>query len=86
MTECRQWRGWILVAAIVIGIALLALFVPHGHACGAPDWLAIVPVIFVGIISPLGHLSPVDNMPRGRLPGAPLLPALFRRPPPLGIA
>jgi len=56
MIQDRQRRGWILIAAIAIGIALLFMLLPHGHSGGSPDWLAILPILFVGVISPLSLL------------------------------
>jgi hypothetical protein len=81
MMETRQRRGWILIAAIAIGFALLLMLVPHGHA-GAADFVAILPLLLVGIISPLSLLSPLAYVYAGRVPEAPELPASFQRPPP----
>jgi len=81
----RQRRGWVLIAAIAIGIALVCLLVPHGHAGGA-DWLAILPLVFMGVISPLCLLAPLASEYIGRTPDAPALPALFQRPPPFRLA
>lgn len=85
MIQNRQRRGWFLVAAIAIGIALVLLLVPHSHS-GNADWLAILPILFVGLISPLSLLSPMAYMYLGRGPDAPVLPASFQRPPPFGLA
>ena len=85
MMQNRQRRGWVLIAAIAIGIALVCLLIPHGHSDGA-DWLAILPLLFAGVISPLSLLSPLDSEYVGRAPNAPALPSRFQRPPPLQIA
>jgi hypothetical protein len=85
MTQNRQRRGWLLIAAIAIGIALVCLLIPHGSSCSA-DWLAILPLIFVGVISPLSLLAPLADEYISRAPDAPALQALFQRPPPFQIA
>lgn len=85
MRQNRQRRGWILIAAIAIGIALVCLLIPQSHSGGA-DWLAILPLLLVGVISPLSLLAPLAFEYIGRLPGAPSLPTLFQRPPPFRLA
>lgn len=86
MNRNSQRRGWILIAAIAIGIALVCMVVPHGHSGGSPDWLAILPILFVGVISPLSLLSPLACAYAGRTPDAPALPSRFQRPPPFSRA
>jgi hypothetical protein len=86
MIQNRQRRGWPLIAAIAIGIALLCLLVPHGHAGDGADWLAILPLVFVGFISPLSLFAPLAYEYVGRVPDAPVLPASFQRPPPFRLA
>jgi hypothetical protein len=44
MREIRQRRGWVLIAAIAIGFALLLMLAPHGHS-GAADFVAILPLL-----------------------------------------
>ena len=83
MKLVNQRRGWILIAAIAIGLALLMMLVPHGHSGDSADWVAILPLLFVGIISPLGLLGPLASVYVGRIPEAPSLTAAFQRPPPL---
>ena len=85
MIQDRQRRGWLLIAAIAIGIALVCLLIPHGNSGGA-DWLAILPLLFVGVISPLSLLAPLADAYVGRRPDAPELPTLFQRPPPFALA
>jgi hypothetical protein len=83
MTQGWHRRGWALVAAIAIVIALAALLVPHGNSGDAGAWLAVLPILlFVGVISPRSLLSPMAYMYLGRMPCAPILPATFQRPPP----
>jgi hypothetical protein len=45
--------------------------------------LDLLPVFFVGLISPLGVLSSGSTLSLGRVLPAPSLPGLFQRPPPL---
>ncbi|MGD0939102.1 MAG: hypothetical protein ABR905_05260 [Terracidiphilus sp.] len=85
MTQNRQRCGWQLIAAIAIGIALVCLLIPHGNA-GSVDWLAIVPLLMVGLISPLSLLAPLANEYVGRTPKVPTLPSRFQRPPPFRLA
>ena len=82
----RHWRGWGLVAVIAIMAAVALMLVPHGHSADAGAWLAILPLLFVGVISPLSLLSPLAYVYLSRTPDAPVLPARFQRPPPFAIA
>jgi ABC-type arginine/histidine transport system permease subunit len=82
MIENRQRRGWILVAAIAIGVALALLLALNAHSGDAGALVAILPLLFVGIISPLSLLAPLAVAYAGRTPDAPALPASFQRPPP----
>jgi hypothetical protein len=82
MIQKRQRRGWILIAAIAIGIALVCLLALHAGSGSAGSWAAILPLLFVGIISPLSLLQPLAVVYAGRTPDAPALPASFQRPPP----
>jgi len=86
MNEIRHWRGWGLVAVIAIMAALAVMLVPQSHAGDAGEWLAILPLQFVGVISPLSLLSPLAYVYLGRLPDAPVLPVSFQRPPPSRLA
>ena len=86
MNENLHRRRWGLVAVIAIMAALALMLIPHGHAGDAGAWLAILPLQFVGVISPLSLLSPLAYVYLGRTPDAPALPARFQRPPPFAIA
>ena len=86
MVQNRQRRGWILVAAIAIGVALALLLALNAHSGDAGALVAILPLLFVGIISPLSLLSPLAFTYAGRTPAAPALPASFQRPPPFSRA
>ncbi len=81
-----QRRVWVLVAAIAILTALVILLAPHDHSGDPGTWLAILPLLFVGIISPLSLHSPLAYFYLGCTPDAPALPASFQRPPPFTIA
>jgi hypothetical protein len=81
MIDNRQQRGRVLIVAIAIGFALLFLLVPHGHS-GAADFAAILPLLFVGVISPLSLFAPLPFAYAGRVPQAPVLHPSFQRPPP----
>ena len=86
MIQHQHRRGWLLLAAIAIGFAIVLLMVPHGHSTVDADWLAILPIFFVGLISPLSLLSPMAFMYIGHRPDAPALPESFERPPPFRLA
>jgi hypothetical protein len=79
-------RGWLLIAAIAIGIAIVLLLVPHAHGADNGVWQAILPILFVGVISSLSLLSPLAYFYLGLVPEAPALPTSFQRPPPFRLA
>ena len=86
MIENREQRGMVLIAAIAIGFALLfilvAMLVLPGHSGNSTDLVAILPLLLVGIISPLSLFSPLAFEYAGRVPQSPLLAASFQWPPP----
>ncbi len=83
MSAFRQNRAWFWIAIAAISIAILALLVPHGlHAAGQPDWFAMLPVYFVGLLLPLILLPLTPALSRDHSPKAPTLAASFQRPPP----
>lgn len=86
VNQNRHLRGWSLIAAIAIGIALVLMLVPHSHSGDGAGWLAILPLLFVGVISPLSLLSPLAYEYSGRVLDAPILPTSFQRPPPFRLA
>lgn len=49
---------------------------------GSGALTAMLPVLFIGLVSPLTLLSVASFRCLGRAPAAPLLSALFQRPPP----
>jgi hypothetical protein len=82
MFQNRNRRAWLLIAAIAIGIALVLILVPHAHGADNGAWLAILPLLFLGVISPLSLLSPLAFEYAGPAPEAPALPVSSQRPPP----
>jgi hypothetical protein len=85
MRQTRQRRAWLLIAAIAVAVALVCLLIPHGNS-GSADLLAILPLLCVGVISPLSLLAPLSFAYDSRTPNAPALPILFQRPPPFRLA
>ena len=77
----QQKRGFLLIALLAIGIALVLLLALHGSS-GSPDLAAILPLLFVGVISPLCFFAPLANNYVGRVPQAPALAVAYQRPPP----
>ena len=57
---------------------------PQHDVAGA--WMAMLPVLFIGLVSPLNQLSQRSVLCLGSVPAAPLLPPSFQRPPPFQIA
>jgi len=52
------------------------------HSSGNSFWAAVLPVFFVGLISPLKLLLPNLTASAGRAHDAPSMASLFQRPPP----
>jgi len=75
---------WVAVAAIAVAIALL--LAPHPAGAPSAHFLAILPVLFVGLLAPLSLLSPLARDSAPCLSEAPIVPASFQRPPPCAIA
>jgi RsiW-degrading membrane proteinase PrsW (M82 family) len=86
MLNLRQRRGFLLIALIAIGVALVLLMAPQANGPGHAPFLAIIPLLFLGIISLLSLLSPLLFLYTGRTPDSPTLPAVFQRPPPFRLA
>jgi hypothetical protein len=55
------------------------------HDADAGFGLDLLPVLFVGLLSPLSLLSPRSSLSSGCAYPAPILPALFQRPPPASL-
>jgi hypothetical protein len=82
MIQCRDRRIWLLIAAIAIGIALLLTLVPNAHSGNVVAWLAILPVLFIGIIFSFDPSSALCDFRFDLAPETPSLPNAFQRPPP----
>jgi hypothetical protein len=52
------------------------------RSAGTGTLIAMLPVLFVGLVSPLALVSAASIRCLGRAPAVPLLSALFQRPPP----
>ncbi|HEY3627397.1 MAG TPA: hypothetical protein VGL00_13975 [Terracidiphilus sp.] len=52
----------------------------HDAASGA--WTAMLPVLFIGLLTPLSLISRRSMLSRERTPAVPALPCSFQRPPP----
>jgi|SRR5579862_4498460 len=52
------------------------------HDAASGVWMAVLPVLFVGLIAPLSLISPRSHRSLGRKPSFPELPEKFQRPPP----
>src|ERR1700677_521461 len=50
MTRDRNEHKWLLIAAIAITVALVLLLVPQTHSGHASVWLAVLPVLFIGLV------------------------------------
>ena len=81
-----QRRAWFWIAIAAITIAIFALLVPHVHG-NSPDqldWLALLPVFFVGLIVSFALLL-LPVLLLGHTPEAPSLAPSFQRPPPIFV-
>jgi Ni/Fe-hydrogenase subunit HybB-like protein len=82
MKKFYQQRVWFWIAAIAIVAAIFLLLVPHTDSGHAGHLLATLPILFVGLISPLTLFISVAHLQLGYLPDAPKFPSTFQRPPP----
>lgn len=87
MKVFRQRRVWFWIAFAAIAIAVIALLVPHeANTTHQLTWLALLPVLFIGLIVPL-NLGPFSvDLCIKRAPDAPTLAPSFQRPPPAEFA
>jgi hypothetical protein len=86
MSAFRQKRLWFWIAIAAIVVVLVALLVPHGHSTPHPDWLALLPLVFIGMIAPLSLVPFRRVLSCGHSPQAPVLAPSFQRPPPFRLA
>ncbi len=85
MRHPSHQRFAFLIVILAIAFAIAILLIPHVHNVGDNAALAILPLLFVGLISPLSLLSPLAFTYRPRTPSAPVLTASFQRPPPFQL-
>lgn len=78
----RQGRGVSLIAVLAIGVALVCLLAAQGQVGHGADLAAILPLLVVGMISPLLLLGRLEFAYVGPAPETPVMPARFERPPP----
>lgn len=82
----RQKRVWLWIATIAIIAALVLMLLPQCHTAHSTTWLAVLPLLILGIITlPRLQLSATCAYSR-RAPGALTLPTRFQRPPPSHLA
>jgi hypothetical protein len=86
MIRDRNERKWLLIAAIAIVVALLLLLIPQTQSGHASVWLAILPVLFIGLIWLLCLRPASGSFDLAHAKEAPALQPSFQRPPPIKIA
>jgi hypothetical protein len=86
MTRDRNERKWQLIAVIAIMVALVLLLIPQTHSGHSSVWIAVLPVLFIGLIWLLCLLPASGSFDVAHTKGAPALQPSFQRPPPLTIA
>jgi hypothetical protein len=87
MNAFHPKRAWFWIAVAAIAIAVIAMLVPHnGNTAEQPAWLALLPVFFVGLMTPLSLLPLLAVLRIGHAPEAPALAPSFQRPPPSQLA
>jgi len=87
MNVFRQKRAWFWIGIAAVAIAMLALLLAHsGNTADQQTWLALLPVLFVGLIAALS-VRPLSALwTIGHQPEAPALAPSFQRPPPISLA
>jgi hypothetical protein len=78
-----QTRRWQVFAVVALLVCLLAMMVAHSGGHGT--FVACVlffPVFLFGLLDPRLLLETADSADEVQLPQAPVLSALFQRPPP----
>jgi hypothetical protein len=85
MIKNRHQRMWLWVAAIAIVAALALMLIPQAHSGHAVDWLAMLPVLFIGLIAPQTLLATLAIRDSIRTADVPVRHASFQRPPPFRI-
>jgi RsiW-degrading membrane proteinase PrsW (M82 family) len=82
MTENRYQRMWMAVAVIAIVVALALMLVPQAHSGNSSAWLAILPVLFIGVVAPLLLLAFLERLDPRSSSAAPDFEPFCQRPPP----
>ena len=82
MTYNKHRRGFFLVAAIALGIALLLLILAHAPAGHAVVYLVVLPIVFIGVLPSPSVMSRMEFMRSGLTSDDLVLPSSFQRPPP----
>ena len=86
MSQSRNQRRFLIIAAIAIGVALLLMLLPHTHAGINAPFLFLLAILFIGVLPSPCVLSRIDYMRLGYTPNGPALPTSFQRPPPDRVA
>jgi len=79
----REQRVWILIAVIAIAVALVFMLVPQTHSGNSSAWLAILPVLFIGVAAALLLPAFLERFDPRRALAAPDFEPSFQRPPPV---
>jgi hypothetical protein len=74
-----------MIAVIAIVAVLVLTLVPQAHSGIAGVWLAMLPILFIGLVSPLSLVGLLAKTEFARVPVAPALQASFQRPPPFRL-
>ena len=84
MTGLLQGRRFRIFTAVVVTICFLMLLTPHAGDHGAFfAFVLFFPVFLFELLDPPWLLHGMDDADEAVLPRAPVLIALFQRPPPL---
>ena len=86
MVQNRHQRAWLLVAIFAIAVALVLMLVPHAHSGHVDVWLAVLPILFIGVIWPFRLLQALEYLDLACISDAPALQPTFQRPPPFRLA
>lgn len=82
----QQKRVWLWIATIAIVCALVLMLVPQCHSVHSTAWLAVLPLLFLGILTLPRLRCPATRTYSRHAPGALTLPTRFQRPPPSHLA
>jgi prepilin signal peptidase PulO-like enzyme (type II secretory pathway) len=85
MNRTRLVRILGLIALVAAVAALLLMLLPSAHGNTQPDWLAMLPVFFVGLLAPLSISENLHALAATPRPRQVVRAAQFQRPPPSQI-